>query len=240
MSKYSPSNYVDRPIICTNPCAEVPLEDGGACNLGSINLSRFVNNGFTPNATINWDQLAESTQLLVRFLDNVVTWNEDLNALEKQRIAAKETRRLGLGVMGIADMLNQLGLAYDSDEGIELIEKTMKFITNAAYQASAVLAGEKGSSPIFNYKSYMECPFIDEALSAETIKIIKDNNIEVKQAKKNKIPITTFMIASDPYLQTFVKKFSEVNNGKAFYTGLDGLSEMIFEDYDKNRRQKLR
>ena len=61
-----------------------------------------------------------------------------------------------------------------------------------------------------------------------------------RQAKKNNIPITTFMIASDPYLQTFVKKFSEVNNGKAFYTGLDGLSEMIFEDYDKNRRQKLR
>ena len=59
-------------------------------------------------------------------------------------------------------------------------------------------------------------------------------------AKKNNIPITTFMIASDPYLQTFVKKFSEVNNGKAFYTGLDGLSEMVFEDYDKNRRQKLR
>jgi uncharacterized protein with von Willebrand factor type A (vWA) domain len=48
------------------------------------------------------------------------------------------------------------------------------------------------------------------------------------------------MIASDPYLQTFVKKFSEINNGKAFYTGLDGLSEMVFEDYDKNRRQKLR
>ena len=62
----------------------------------------------------------------------------------------------------------------------------------------------------------------------------------IKYAKKNNIPITTFMIASDPYLQTFVKKFSEVNNGKAFYTGLDGLSEMVFEDYDKNRRQKLR
>ena len=81
MSKYSPSNYVDRPIICTNPCAEVPLEDGGACNLGSINLSRFVNDGFTPQASIDWDQLAESTETLVRFLDNVVTCNEDLNAL---------------------------------------------------------------------------------------------------------------------------------------------------------------
>ena len=64
--------------------------------------------------------------------------------------------------------------------------------------------------------------------------------VVISEAKKNNIPITTFMIASDPYLQTFVKKFSEVNNGKAFYTGLDGLSEMVFEDYDKNRRQKLR
>ena len=130
MSKYSPSNYVGRPIICTNPCAEVPLEDGRACNLGSINLSRFVNEGFSPNASIDWDQLAETTMILTRFLDNVVTWNEDLNALSKQRDAAKETRRLGLGVMGIADMLNQLGLGYDSEEGTEIIEKTLKFISN--------------------------------------------------------------------------------------------------------------
>ena len=75
--------------------------------------------------------LAESTMILTRFLDNVVTWNEDLNALEKQRVAASETRRLGLGVMGIADMLNQIGLGYDSDEGINLIEKCMNFINNA-------------------------------------------------------------------------------------------------------------
>ena len=110
MSDYSPSNYVGRPIVSTNPCAEVPLEDGGACNLGSLNLSRFVIDGYQNNARINWDQLAESSQLLVRFLDNVVTWNEDLNALEKTKTSHKETRRLGLGVMGIADMLNQLGL----------------------------------------------------------------------------------------------------------------------------------
>ena len=172
MSKYSPSNYVGKPIICTNPCAEVPLEDGGACNLGSINLSRFVKNGFTAHASIDWDQLADSTMILTRFLDNVVTWNESLNALEKQRLAAKETRRLGLGVMGIADMLNQMGLAYDSKEGIDLIEKSMAFITNAAYQASASLAGEKGPSPIFNYKNYMECPFIKESLSEKTKQVL--------------------------------------------------------------------
>ena len=64
MSKYSPSNYVGKPIICTNPCAEVPLEDGGACNLGSINLSRFVINGYESNATLDWDQLAETSSIL--------------------------------------------------------------------------------------------------------------------------------------------------------------------------------
>ena len=177
MSKYSPSNYVGKPIICTNPCAEVPLEDGGACNLGSINLSRFVINGYESNATLDWDQLAETSSILVRFLDNVVTWNEDLNALEKQRTAAKETRRLGLGVMGIADMLNQLGIAYDSDEGISLIRKVMSFVTNASFQASASLAAEKGSSPIYEEEEYMKCPFIQESLNNETQTMIRENGI---------------------------------------------------------------
>ena len=177
MSDYSPSNYVGKPIICTNPCAEVPLEDGGACNLGSINLSRFVDNGFTPNASIDWDQLADSTATLVRFLDNVVTWNEDLNALEKQRIAAAETRRLGLGVMGIADMLNQLGVAYDSEQGLMMIEKVMEYITNAAYQASSSIAKEKSPSPIFDAESYMECPFVQEALSEQTQNVIRKNGL---------------------------------------------------------------
>ena len=161
MSKYSPSNYVGRPIICTKSvCRKFPLEDGGACNLGSLNLSRFVDNGYEDLAKINWDKLAESTAILVRFLDNVVTWNEDLNALEKQRIAARDTRRLGVGIMGIADMLNQLGINYDSKEGIDIITRVMEFITNAAFQASASLAGEKRWHHLFySEEEYMECPF---------------------------------------------------------------------------------
>ena len=68
--------------------------------------------------------MEKSTKTLTRFLDNVVKWNEELNALENQRQAALETRRLGLGIMGIADMLNQLAVAYDSDEGTNLIGKS--------------------------------------------------------------------------------------------------------------------
>jgi len=177
MSKYSPSNYVGRPISSTNPCAEVPLEDGGACNLGSINLARLVENGFTVNASFNWDRLSEVTNTVIRFLDNVVTWNEILNPLPKQRKSASETRRLGLGIMGTADMLNQLGIAYDSEDGIMLVEKVMRLIANKAYQASANLAAEKGASPIFNYEAYAKGPFFKESLSAETREMIHEKGL---------------------------------------------------------------
>ena len=227
MSKYSPSNYVGKPIICTNPCAEVPLEDGGACNLGSINLSRFVSNGYSSNPKINWDQLADSTRTLVRFLDNVVTWNEDLNALEKQRIAAKETRRLGLGVMGIADMLNQLGLGYDSDEGTKVISDVMKFITNAAYQASASLAGEKGSSPIFNEESYMQCPFILEALSDETQNSIRENGLR---------NIAIMSIAPTGSISNIVLSYKGENKN---YIGVSGGVEPIFSTYYTRRSESF-
>ena len=259
MSKYSPSNYVGKPIICTNPCAEVPLEDGGACNLGSLNLSRFVDNGYEENASINWDVLAESTAILIRFLDNVVTWNEDLNALEKQRLAAKETRRLGLGVMGIADMLNQLSIGYDSDEGIKIITKVMEFVTNAAYQASACLAAEKGASPIFREDEYLQCPFIDEALSEETIKLIRDNGIRniaimsiaptgsisnivlsYKTDEKNYIGVSSGV---EPIFAIFYNRRSESFNNKFFkvfhssvqaYIDKLGINDQIKEADDLN------
>ena len=227
MSKYSPSNYVDRPIICTNPCAEVPLEDGGACNLGSLNLSRFVDDGYENHAKINWDQLAESTAILVRFLDNVVTWNEDLNALEKQRIAASETRRLGIGIMGIADMLNQLGISYDCKEGIEIITKVMEFITNAAYQASASLAGEKGASPIFSEEEYMQCPFIEEALSYETQNLIRENGIR---------NIAIMSIAPTGSISNIVKGF-EIDDSN--YIGVSGGVEPIFALYYTRRTESF-
>ena len=227
MSKYSPSNYVGRPIICTNPCAEVPLEDGGACNLGSINLSRFVKNGFTSHASIDWDQLAESSAILVRFLDNVVTWNEDLNALQKQQLAASETRRLGLGIMGIADMLNQLGVAYDSEEGIKIIAEVMHFITNASYQASASLAGEKGPSPIFNEDNYMQCPFVEEALSNETIDLIRENGLR---------NIAIMSIAPTGSISNIVLSYQTEQKN---YIGVSGGVEPIFATYYTRRSESF-
>lgn len=227
MSKYSPSNYVGRPISCTNPCAEVPLEDGGACNLGSINLSRFVTDGYTGKARVEWEALWDVTQQAVRFLDNVVEWNALLNPLEKQRRAAAETRRLGLGVMGIADMLNQLGMAYDSDEGVAMLERAMELLANAAYQASARLAGEKGASPIYSYENYSRCPFFQEALNDETRALIKTHGIR---------NIAVLSIAPTGSISNIVLGFE--HKGKN-YIGVSGGVEPVFAIFYTRRSESF-
>lgn len=225
--KYSPSNYVGRPISCTNPCAEVPLENGGACNLASVNLSRIVKNGFTRNAEIDWDLLKDVTSTAVRFLDNVVSWNEMLNPLEKQRKASKETRRLGLGIMGMADMLYQLGILYDSEEGINLIEKVMKTIANTAYQTSARLAAEKGQSPIFDYEKYSKNPYFKEALDPETQELIKENGLR---------NIALLAIAPTGSISNIVLGFK---NGNKHYMGVSSGIEPVFALFYTRRAESF-
>ncbi|GEM_PF-216288 len=227
MTKYSPSNYVGRPIASTNPCGEVPLEDGGACNLGSVNLSRFVKNGYTPEAEIDWEGIKEVTALTVRFLDSVVAWNEILNPLEKQRRAAYETRRLGLGVMGIADMLNQLGMGYDSEEGMRLLEEAAKVIANTSYQASAWLAEEKGSSPIFEYEAYSRGRFFQEILSEETKETIR---------KKGLRNIAILSIAPTGTISNIVLGYKL---GDKHFIGVSGGVEPIFSLYYTRRSESF-
>ncbi len=227
MTDYSPSDYVGRPIISTNPCAEVPLEDGGACNLASLNLSRFVTNGYEKDAKIDWDQLKETTSNVVRFLDNVVSWNQLLNPLEKQQKAASDTRRLGLGIMGIADMLNQLGIAYDSETGIKTMTEVMKYISNIAYQASSMLAKEKEPSPIFNKTKYMQCPFVKEALSAETQNLIRKNGLR---------NIAIMSIAPTGSISNIILSY-RLNNKN--YIGVSGGIEPIFALYYTRRSESF-
>lgn len=227
MSQYSPSNYVGRPIISTNPCAEVPLEAGGACNLGSLNLSRFVENGYTPEARVRWEILEDATRNLVRFLDNVVSWNETLNPLDKQRESASETRRLGLGIMGISDMLLQLNLAYDAPEGIQTMQKVMEFITNKSYQASAILAREKSASPIWDFNAYKRGPFYQEALSSETKAMIAANGLR-------NIAITS--IAPTGSISNIIKGFEL--NGKN-YIGVSSGIEPIFALFYTRRAESF-
>jgi len=215
-------SFIANGIVVSN-CGEVPLEDGGACNLGSVNLSRFVINGYTNEAYIDWEDLKDSVETLTRMLDNVVTWNEMLNPLEKQRKAARETRRLGIGIMGIADMLNQLGNGYDSPEGTEMMEKVSKFIANVTYQASAKLAEEKEPSSIFNYEAYSKGIFFQEALADETKDMIRDKGLR---------NIALLSIAPTGTISNIILGFK---NGDKHYIGVSGGIEPIFAIYYTRR-----
>jgi ribonucleoside-diphosphate reductase alpha chain len=142
------------PIESTNPCSEAHLPPYDSCNLGSINLERFVENPgasmgvASGESTIDWDGLRETVRTAVRFLDNVIEQNR--YPLAEIDAMSRGNRRIGLGVMGFADTLIRLGITYDSEEGLAFAEKVMKFVDDEAWEASRHLADERGVMP--NYE----------------------------------------------------------------------------------------
>lgn len=141
----------------TNPCGEQPLLPYEACNLGSINLSKFVIANSISNEkeeAIDWNKLKEIIHVAVRFLDNVI----DASRFPLEKIAERvcRNRKIGLGVMGFADMLFALEIPYDSEEALNLAEKIMAFIQTEGRNASQQLAEERGAFPAFSESIYKD------------------------------------------------------------------------------------
>jgi len=146
INRHNPTPKLGR-IEATNPCGEVPLLPYEVCNLGSINLSKVVVGG-----KIDWVKLANLVEVGVRFLDNVI----DVNVYVDKRIEemAKGNRKIGLGVMGWAELLIKLGIPYDSEDALSLAEKVMSFINKKALECSVRLGEERGSFPNIDKSVY--------------------------------------------------------------------------------------
>lgn len=139
-------------IEATNPCGEQPLPDYGACCLGSINLTMHVLNAFTPDASFNYATFSEAVGTSVRMLDNVL----DLSVwpLPEQGESAYNTRRIGLGFMGLGDALIMLGIHYGTSQARDIASKISEVMRDTAYWTSVELAKERGPFPFFDAKKY--------------------------------------------------------------------------------------
>jgi ribonucleoside-diphosphate reductase alpha chain len=145
-------------ISATNPCGEVPLPPYGSCDLGSLNLVHFLRQPFAQGAAVDWGELEAATTVAVRLLDNAVDVSR--YPLEAQAVEARGSRRIGLGITGLADALIMLGLNYDSDSAREVAAEILHCMRDAAYQASIELAREKGPFPHLDKAAYLESSFV--------------------------------------------------------------------------------
>ncbi len=160
IKKDSTTEYNGMEVQGVNPCSEQTLENYGCCCLGSVNLSAFIKEPFTERASIDWDSLTRATQFAVRFLDNVLDYNADRHPLGQQKTASLLSRRIGVGITGLGDMLIKLGLKYDDDSTIGFVDHLFERIKNVIYDYSTDLANEKGSFPAFDAEKHLAQPFV--------------------------------------------------------------------------------
>lgn len=146
----------------TNPCAEEPLPAGGSCLLGSINLSEFVIYPFKKNASFDFDGFRNAVKICVRALNDVLDEGLPLHPLQEQRDSVRDWRQIGLGVMGIADMLIKLGLRYGSEEAINLCSIIGSLMTETAIDCSCDLAQQYGQYPKCSSTGVILSPFFQE------------------------------------------------------------------------------
>ncbi len=144
--------YPEGRLICTNPCGEQPLPAWGVCNLGHVNLSRMYK-----GSDMDWDTLGRTVRLAVRFLDNIIDTTPYFFEMNKKQQQLE--RRIGLGTIGLAELLIRLGIRYGSSDCENFIDKLYQFIAVNAYEASVALAQEKGSFPNLDADKLLQSDF---------------------------------------------------------------------------------
>ena len=161
-------------ISATNPCGEIPLPPYGACNLGSINLTRFVQSPFSPAARVDNAAIAATVRIALRMLNHIIDLSQF--PLEAQAEQARGSRRIGLGITGLADMLIMLGLHYADGAARDQAASVMRLIRDTAYRESVALAKTDGVFPFYQREAYSNSAYI-KSLPADIQREIYDHGI---------------------------------------------------------------
>lgn len=177
MIEYHNGEYFE-PLESTNPCGEQPLPAYGSCNLGNMNLSAYVTKNKLEDkiGKFDYESFSRDVKIAVRFMDNVIDYNQDNHALERVKQTVKNDRRIGLGLTALGDALIKLGIKYDSEEAITIVDKIMSTYRNSAYDASIELAKERGAFPKFDWEGYKKSKFV-QTLPKKIQEKIKNNGI---------------------------------------------------------------
>ena len=164
-----------------NPCAEEPLPAGGSCLLGSINLSAFVRDPFSEHSYFDFDGLKACVKAAVKALNEVLDEGLPLHPLEEQRESVRQWRQIGLGIMGLADALNKLGLTYGEEEAVAMCHRIGFAMADTAIAASALLAKEEGAYPMCNIGQVMETPYFQANTTEKTRELVKKYGLRNSQ-----------------------------------------------------------
>ena len=175
------SNTEEFSYAGVNPCAEEPLPAGGSCLLGSINLAEFVQNPFTPQATFDFDAFKQCVRVCVRALNEVLEEGLPLHPLQEQRESVEKWRQIGLGIMGLSDMLIKLGISYGEEESLKLCDRIGFAMADTAIATSAKLAKEFGAYPACNVEEIMNTPFFLANTTEATTDLVKKYGLRNSQ-----------------------------------------------------------
>ncbi len=210
--------YYIEPLVTTNPCGEIALSAYDCCCLGHLVLFRFIKDG-----DIDYHQLGDTIRLAVRFLDNVLTVNHF--PLPEMKTKSSQLRRIGLGTTGLADTLAMLGYRYGSEDGNKFIDKLYRFISKAAYEASVLLAVEKGAFPLCNPEKHVESGFM-KRMPAKIKSLVLEHGIR-NCALLTQAPTGTISILSNNCSSGIEPMFAPAYE-RRYWVGEERKMELVF------------
>jgi ribonucleoside-diphosphate reductase alpha chain len=174
-------HYDDFEFAGTNPCGEEPLPSGGSCLLGAINLAKFVNDEFENNVKFNYDKFKKVIKESVVALNEILDEGLELHPLKEQRDSVRNWRQIGLGIMGLSDMLIKLKIRYGSEEALRLLNKIGRVFANEGLKQSALLAKQQGTFPKYDKESTLKSSYLKEVADKDTLDLIEKHGLRNSQ-----------------------------------------------------------